>query len=172
MCTELLPPGGYPTAVKYIIYHLGKITGQHSRPQFHLSLLRSLASYGRGGAWRRKWERLKSRGGGQGSHNKPIGCGASGAFAPGPDDEKEEVLPYFLIVLRTILLAQNFFFFFFRWRYSPLWALACRKIPLHYSLSFTNSLHLLTPNTWRFLSTLYLTLNLPASTTVGARINP
>ena len=22
MCTELLPPGGYPTAVKYIIYHI------------------------------------------------------------------------------------------------------------------------------------------------------
>jgi hypothetical protein len=28
--------------------------------------------------------------------------------------------------------------FFFRWRYSPLWALACRKIPLHFSLSITN----------------------------------
>jgi hypothetical protein len=26
----------------------------------------------------------------QGSHNKPIGCGASGAYAPGPDDEEEE----------------------------------------------------------------------------------
>ena len=38
-------------------------------------------------------------------------------------------------------------FFFFRWRYSPLWALACRTIPLHFSLSITNSLHLLTPNT-------------------------
>ena len=24
------------------------------------------------------------------------------------------------------------FFFFFRWRYSPLWALACRTIPLHF----------------------------------------
>jgi hypothetical protein len=24
---------------------------------------------------------------GQGSHNKPIGCGASGPYAPGPDDE-------------------------------------------------------------------------------------
>jgi hypothetical protein len=23
-------------------------------------------------------------------HNKPIGCGASGAYAPGPDDEEEE----------------------------------------------------------------------------------
>jgi hypothetical protein len=27
--------------------------------------------------------------GGQGSHNKPIGCGESGAYAPGPDDEEE-----------------------------------------------------------------------------------
>jgi hypothetical protein len=69
--------------------NLGKITGQHSRPQFHLSLLGSLTSYGRGGSWWQKWERLKSRGE-QGSHNKPIGCGASGAYAPGPDDEEEE----------------------------------------------------------------------------------
>jgi hypothetical protein len=23
-------------------------------------------------------------------HNKPIGCGASAAYAPGPDDEEEE----------------------------------------------------------------------------------
>jgi len=30
--------------------HLDKITCQHSRPQFHLSLLWSLASYGRGDA--------------------------------------------------------------------------------------------------------------------------
>jgi hypothetical protein len=28
------------------------------------------------------------RGGGEVSHNKPIGCGASGAYAPGPDDEE------------------------------------------------------------------------------------
>jgi hypothetical protein len=28
--------------------------------------------------------------GGQGLHNKPIGCGASGAYAPGPGDEEEE----------------------------------------------------------------------------------
>jgi hypothetical protein len=26
----------------------------------------------------------------QGSHNKPIGCGASGAYAASPDDEEEE----------------------------------------------------------------------------------
>jgi hypothetical protein len=63
--------------------HLGKITGQHSRPQFHLSLLGSLVSYGRGDTWRQKWEHLKITGGGQ-------GCGASGAYAPGPDDELEE----------------------------------------------------------------------------------
>jgi len=29
--------------------HLGKIIGQHSRPQFHLSLLGSLMLHGRGG---------------------------------------------------------------------------------------------------------------------------
>jgi len=69
--------------------HLGKITGQHSCPQFHLSLLGSLTSYGRGGTWRRKWERLKIVGG-QGSHNKSIGCGASWAYDQGPDDEEEE----------------------------------------------------------------------------------
>jgi len=34
--------------------HLGKIIGQHSRLQFHLSLLGSLTSYGHGGAWHRK----------------------------------------------------------------------------------------------------------------------
>jgi len=53
--------------------------------------------------------------------------------------------------------------FFFRWRYSPLWALACRTIPFHLSLSVTNCLHLLTPSTWRSLSTssLYPFLGLP-----------
>jgi len=45
--------------------------------------------YGRGGTWQQKWERLKIMGG-QVSHNKPIGCGASGAYALGPDDEEEE----------------------------------------------------------------------------------
>jgi len=44
-------------------------------------------------------------------------------------------------------------FFFFRWRYSPLWALACRTISLHFSLSITKSFHLFTPSTWRSLST-------------------
>jgi hypothetical protein len=28
---------------------------------------------------------------GQGSHNKRIGCGASGAYAPGPDEEEMEM---------------------------------------------------------------------------------
>jgi len=32
---------------------------QNSRPQFHLSLLGSLAFFADGGAWRLKWERLK-----------------------------------------------------------------------------------------------------------------
>jgi hypothetical protein len=41
----------------------------------------------------------------------------------------------------------------FCWRYSPLWALASRTIPLHFSLCITNSLYLLTPSTWRSLST-------------------
>jgi len=41
----------------------------------------------------------------------------------------------------------SIFFFFFHWHYSPLWPLACQTIPFHFSLSITNSLHLLTPNT-------------------------
>jgi hypothetical protein len=31
----------------------------------------------------------KLMGGGSGSHNKPIGCSASGAYAPGPVEEEE-----------------------------------------------------------------------------------
>ena len=45
------------------------------------------------------------------------------------------------------------FFFFFHCHYSPLWALACRTMSFHFFLSATNSLHLLTPCTWRSLST-------------------
>jgi hypothetical protein len=35
--------------------------------------------------------------------------------------------------------------YFFRWRYSPLWELTCRTIPLHFSLSITNTLN---PKNW------------------------
>ena len=45
------------------------------------------------------------------------------------------------------------FFLYFHWYYSPLWALACRIMPFHFFLSATSSLHLLTPSTWRSLST-------------------
>ena len=34
-----------------------------------------------------------------------------------------------------------------------MWALACRTMSFHFFLSATNSLHLLTPSTWRSLST-------------------
>ena len=44
-------------------------------------------------------------------------------------------------------------YIFFHWHYSPLWALACRTMSFHFFLSATNSLHLLTPSTWRALST-------------------
>ena len=37
--------------------------------------------------------------------------------------------------------------------YSPLRALACRTMSFHFFLSVTNFLHLLTPTTWRSLST-------------------
>ena len=53
--------------------------------------------------------------------------------------------------------------FFFYWHYGPLWALACRTMSFHFFLSVTNSLHLLTPSTWRSLSTssFHLLLGLP-----------
>jgi len=52
---------------------------------------------------------------------------------------------------------------FFHWHYSPLWALACRTMSFHFFLSATNSLHLLTPRTWRSLSnsSFHLFLGLP-----------
>jgi hypothetical protein len=43
----------------------------------------------------------------QGSHIKPIGCGASGAYTPGSDDEEEEeeaVLQLFSIMIIGDLL--------------------------------------------------------------------
>jgi hypothetical protein len=33
----------------------------------------------------------KNHGGGQGKHNKPIGCGASGTYAPGLENEEEGI---------------------------------------------------------------------------------
>ena len=43
--------------------------------------------------------------------------------------------------------------YYFHWHYSPLWVLACRTMSFHFFLSATNSLHLVTPSTWRSLST-------------------
>jgi hypothetical protein len=95
--------------------HLGKITDQHSHPQFLPSLLRSLTLYGRGGTWCQKWESLKSWEG-QGSHNKPTGCSASGAYGPGPDEEEEHLhkLLYWVISSKFLfhchILAIKFFY--------------------------------------------------------------
>ena len=52
---------------------------------------------------------------------------------------------------------------FFHWHYSPLWALACRTMFFHFFPICHNSLHLLTPSTWRSLSTssFHLFLSLP-----------
>jgi len=44
------------------------------------------------------------------------------------------------LVYRHKCFLTIFIFFFFRWRYSPLWALACRTIFLHFSLSPTFSI--------------------------------
>ena len=54
-------------------------------------------------------------------------------------------------------------FFFFHWLYSPWWALVCRTMSFHFFISVTNSLHLLTPSTWRSLSTSFhpIILGLP-----------
>jgi len=72
-------------------------------------------------------------------------------------DRHDEANSRFFAILQTRIIKwadpASVVFSFFRWRYSPLWALACRTIPLHFSLSITNALHLLTPSTWRSLST-------------------
>ena len=70
-------------------------------------------------------------------------------------------LKYFIIFFFYFFFF--FFFFVFHWNYSPLWALACRKFSCHFFLFATNSLHLLTPSTWRPLSTssFHLFLGLP-----------
>jgi hypothetical protein len=54
-----------------------------------------------------------------------------------------------------LLLLLLHLFLLHHWHYSPLWALACRTISLHFFLSVSNCLHLLTPSTWRSLSTSY-----------------
>jgi len=49
--------------------------------------------------WRQKWERLNTLG----LHNKPIGCGASLAYALGPDERRRRcqlVKFWFLIAKR------------------------------------------------------------------------
>ena len=72
-------------------------------------------------------------------------------------DTHAEIIPWFPLFLQKIV------FFFFHWHYSPLWALACRTMSFHFFLSATNSFHLLTPSTWRSLSTsfFHLFLGLP-----------
>ena len=52
-----------------------------------------------------------------------------------------------LLLLFVVFFFFFFVFFFFHWHYNPLWTLACRKMSFHFSLSATNSLHLLTPST-------------------------
>jgi hypothetical protein len=69
---------------------VGEINGQFSPTKFHLSLLGSLASCGRGGTWRRKLERSKLWGrGDSGLHNKPADCDASEAYTSGLGSEEE-----------------------------------------------------------------------------------
>ena len=63
--------------------NLGKITGKISRPQFNLSLLRSLASL------RRKWERLKA--GESNGKLPPKTC--PGCSVPEPDRSQDWSLP-------------------------------------------------------------------------------
>jgi len=69
--------------------YLGKISGQYFSPKVPPFAARiSRVAW----TWRHlaaEVETSKNYGGGQGSHNKPIGCGASGAYALGPDEEEE-----------------------------------------------------------------------------------
>ena len=59
------------------------------------------------------------------------------------------VLNLLYLYISTLLLL----LLLFHWHYSPLWTLACRRMSFHFCPSATNSLHLLTPSTWRSLST-------------------
>jgi hypothetical protein len=61
------------------------------------------------------WRRLaaetgtsKPWGGGSGLHNMPIGCGATGAYAPGPDEEQELFTLHTLINANTYSLNHNY----------------------------------------------------------------
>ena len=65
-------------------------------------------------------------------------------FLHSPQNKVYFMLKYLMSVMK---------FFFFHWHYSPLWALACRTMSFHFFLPATSSLHLLTPSTWRSLST-------------------
>ena len=57
---------------------------------------------GRGGIWRRKWERLKQGGEEIGYYNKPLGCGTSVALATGPNDEEAvKFRPLYLLLRRA-----------------------------------------------------------------------
>jgi hypothetical protein len=51
--------------------------------------------------------------GGQGSHSKPICRGASGAYAPGPDDEEEEEHNAFNFYNQAVQKKEMPFFTFF-----------------------------------------------------------
>jgi hypothetical protein len=65
---------------------LGKITSQFLAHKSSTFRCLDLSHHvGCGDIWRRKWEWLE-----QGEHNKPSGCGASRAYALGPDYEEEE----------------------------------------------------------------------------------
>jgi hypothetical protein len=67
--------------------HLGKILGYSFSP-IKTSTSRCLdlsRRVGRGEIWRRQWELLQNR-----VYNKPNGCSATGALAPGPDHHKQQ----------------------------------------------------------------------------------
>jgi hypothetical protein len=81
--------------------HLGKILGYSFSPiKFHLSLLGSLAASSR--TWRHLAATVgTSRKQGVRVYNKPDGCSATGALAPGPDLQQKSynqlhVLGFFL----------------------------------------------------------------------------
>jgi hypothetical protein len=69
------------------IRHLGKILGYSFSP-IKSSISRCLdlsRRVGRGDIWRRQWELLENR-----LYNKPNGCSATGALAPGHDHQQQQ----------------------------------------------------------------------------------